>query len=989
MNNLFKKFAGLRWWPDAAEENAPEGALLRADNTVPDRDGGRSLRQGSITLYSGLQEQRVQSLWSFEWDGTRFRFAGIDDRVYRNGVDFGQTFGGSGDIQFGDDAYQVFMARGTVKKKFDGTNFYNWSIPAPEFPATAAASSALTTEIATFATAESPAFDINEGTSAFIADYAGDSGEALQLTPDPGTGRASCSKTLAADTDYFNILGGDGGQSDLFDFRVWMEEPRKIDKITVMFGVTDDDDPFLDDYYYFDFNIRNPSTVDIKDPGSNAAAAYALSTTRLQSALSPEEVTDVKNPTEVGPILERLGRFAGSRSRERQDPQQNSPAWGHLSVTRGQFNRVGGTAGRDWTTVTGFKVVVTMVPGSTEVVGLDNATWTGGGSRALTGTFRVAYRFARDFQVDGATVYTELSPLSPISEDVVLSQQAMQVTIPAGALSAKDSQVDSCWVYVYGGFLDTYYRFVVTGVVPTTGMTIDELSSTPAGTNLNTPEERTRATTHGFTIAQGSGSASADLVFTINKSELEALIENESLEPGAVPIPDDIVAIAGPWHGRMFMLTSEGWLYVTSQKRPSSTSVYHAVDLRKYGTPYWLAGTSSGIVAGFSDDIVRIAGTGDEAEDKVTVDLYGDPLNVGNPPVDAAFATDGNAILYRSADGLMLLAGSTLTPIPSQGTSLLWRGITCHGVSALDTSTGRFRLGVDNHRVYMLAPEGTDGEDTDPTAIWRFDPQASPAQWSRLAYPFVPLSIFRENAGPLLVGSDEGSIHEIETGTQDAGVNIDVNIRTPWESGGNPLARKVAADFQMNVATGGGSGTVTFYKDGDAATAVTTATPQTSLFQTFRAALTAFGTFRTARVVLTGSFAKLVLGFFNITYRPLPQMVMVLDTGYVVPPNGADMAWVTELLLDCQSPSDLQIEVYKDDTLFDTIDVAVTPNKRTTYRKSTARGTKARRLRFVVKTTASAAAGSVGFEAYSLKARFRGTGNLTELLSGPVGGEVQ
>ena len=985
MKNLYKPFAGLKWFPDAAEENAPPGALLRADNTIPDEAGSRSLRLGSTTLYSGLQAQRAQSLWDFTWDGTHYRFAGIDDRVYRNGVDFGETFDGTGDIQFGDDAYQVFMARGQTKKKFDGTTLNNWSIAAPEFPVTLTASTALTHEFATFASGESPAFNINEGSSSFVAGYDGTSSAALALVPDSGTGRASASKTFSSDNDLFNILGADGGNTDLFDIRVWIEEPRKMDKITVMFGLGTGADPFLDDYYYFDFNIRNASTVDVKDAGSNAAAAYALSTQQLQSALSPEEVTNVKSPEAVGPIIERLGRFAGSRSRERQDPQQNSPAWGHLSVTRGQFNRVGGTATRDWSTVRGFKVVVTMTPGSTESTYLDNATFTGGGSRALTGTFRCVYRFAREFQVDGGTVYTELSPISEVSDPVVLNQQALQVTIPAGALSAKDAQVDSCWIYLFGGFLDTYYRFVVTGAVPSTGMTIDELSSTPTGSDLDSPEKRTRATTHGFTISEGAGAASSDLVVVIAKSELEALIENEALEPGTVPIPDDIVAIAGPWRNRVFMLTAEGWLYVTSQKRPSSTSVYHAIDLRRYGAPYWLANTTSGVVAGFSDDIVRIAGTGDEAEDHVTVDLFGDPLNVGNPPVDAAFATDGNSIVYRSADGLMLLAGASLTQIPVAGTSFLWKGRARHGVESLDTSTGRFRLAVDNHDIYMLAPEGTVGASTDPVSVWRF--HVAEQEWSRFTYSSVPLSIHRENAGPLIVGSSTGSIHEIEVGAQDDSADIDVTIDTPWESGGNPLTRKDPADFQIQAHTGGSTGTATFFKDGSA-DEIDSVDFVTTVSDVYRSAFPALTTFRSLKLRIAGAFNRFSLGWFNVTYRERPQMTMVADPGCIIPAAGGDMAWITEVLIDCISSSDLQLVIYKDDVAQSSITVTVTPGKRTTYRVSVPRGTKARRLRPVILTSAAAAAGSVGFELYRLRVRHRGTGNLTDLpitLAAPAG----
>ena len=36
MKNLYKRGAPVGWMPDADAVNAPEGALLRADNIVPD-----------------------------------------------------------------------------------------------------------------------------------------------------------------------------------------------------------------------------------------------------------------------------------------------------------------------------------------------------------------------------------------------------------------------------------------------------------------------------------------------------------------------------------------------------------------------------------------------------------------------------------------------------------------------------------------------------------------------------------------------------------------------------------------------------------------------------------------------------------------------------------------------------------------------------------------------------------------------------------------
>ncbi len=1263
MKNMFLSSKGQKWWPDADSTNAPEGALPRADNLVPDMENHLSLRAGSERLYSGLLG-RNHTLYTCLLDGKSFRFVGSDDRLYRNGEDFGETFDGFGDFAVGDDAYQAFFARGTTKKKFDGSNFYNWPIKAPEFPATLSAVPAITTEVASFNSTESPAFVINEGSAAFVAGHDATANGAMRLTPSATTSRASASKKFAADQDYLNILGAPGSGTDLFDIYVWLEEPREVDKITIMFGLGTGDDAYKEDYYYFDFRVKDAGTVDVKDAGSSAAASYAIYADRVQSALSPSEITNVKNPEQVTAVLKRLGRFAGARSRERADAQEASPAWTHLSVTRGQFNRVGGTAGRDWQTVRGFKVVFGAMTGSTKVVQLDSAVWTGGGNRSLTGRFRLGYRFVRDFEDN----YTEVSPISVISDPIDLTQQALQVTIPAAALAGKDPQVNQIWVYMIGGFLDTYYRFAVVPAVIRQGMTIDELTN-PAGSNFQTKGERTRLSTWGFSRITGGDAVAADLVFTIRMSELEALIENEILEPGAVGPPDHIVAIAGPFNSRMFVLTAEGRLYPSSQDSPSSFSLYHHLDLRRYGNPLWMVLTGGGVFVGMSKDIIRVAGTGDESEDRVTADLYPEPMHVGNPPIDSSVITDGNSVIFRSADGPMMMTGSTLIPLSPAGTSMLWKGHDRHGVEALNTAYGRFRFAIDNHVIYMTAPEGPsytpplveaeavewesvgyimdpdgvikhpfgwvitendnkidfsfgsapdgfpvlsgmaevpprgaiasvegeeysgdelaaaittalaaatpvhstvtftyddvtgqfhydkdagisgqtltlqfatgpnsaqsigpnigfpndvvssassdseDGEviygsifvgslvsskalksgegwvqaqllghwllavglsnhysndtienidfcmvmqadgtgliresgvdvpgvsftyqagdvarvevffkkvyyklngvtlhvsDTAPTfplvpdvvlvsvgalldtvyifgnwtpvqdgavALWRYT--LLKQQWSRTVYPVRFLSMFRELDGALIAGTDDGEVWLLETGNQDDGEDIAINIRTPIEDGGAPLMRKDACDLQIHADTGNRQGLVSFALDGADLPSVSIPF-LCSQPQVYRANAQSVGVFLKAQMHITGAFNRFVLHLMNLTYRDRVQQVMVLDCGTIQPQAGHRMVWMVEAEIDCISGYDLEMDLYLDDVLYTTETVVVKPNKRSMYRIPFPRGSKARSPRIVFRTTAPDGVSNPGFEPYRVRVRDRGTGTVSE-----------
>src|SRR3989304_3161620 len=123
--NLLGWYPSSRWFPDADVVGAPNGVLLRADNTIPDVSGARVLRAGSNALVTGLQDLRVGSIHTSTLNGTQWRMLGAGNRVYANDTVLGGEFDSSGDIVFGDDSYQIFAARGKVKKKWDGVMFHN------------------------------------------------------------------------------------------------------------------------------------------------------------------------------------------------------------------------------------------------------------------------------------------------------------------------------------------------------------------------------------------------------------------------------------------------------------------------------------------------------------------------------------------------------------------------------------------------------------------------------------------------------------------------------------------------------------------------------------------------------------------------------------------------------------------------------------------------------------------------------------------------
>jgi len=976
VSNLFQS-GGARWMPDADKVNAPEGSLLRADNLTPDSAGALSLRRGSSVVYSSLGTN-VHTLYTAELEnGTTYRIAGVDDSIFINGASQATSIAGSGDLAVGDDAYQAFLARGTTKKKWDGTTLNNWGIAKPAAAPTLTAIASITSTIADFNNSESPAVTLPEGSGSAgnASDQNGAANEATTLTPDSTSYRGVLQRLWTTDQDFLDVGGVDGTETDLVDFYVKFGDPRNVEKVKVVFGLDDSSTaPFKDNRFEFEFNLKDGIEIPLKDLDSEGYGAYQEAVLKSLSSVNPSDVTSVQTPEQVKTGLANVGDKPSPKSQGPPD----SGVWGHLTVTRGQFERIGNEAGRGWDTVRGFKIVYTTVKGKTSTLTISDAIFVGGGNRALTGTYRCVIRAVRQFEDSSGDIrYYELSPPSAQSDPINLNHQNLQITIPNSTRIGLDPQVDQIWVYLFGGWLDAYYRFAVVPATPSQGMSIDELES-PQGSDLNTVSERSRIPSWGFTYCQlnsggtPSGTAVEDLVISLRTSELDALTENERLEPYQMQPPDNIIDIAGPWRGRIFVLTSEGFVYPSSQRSPGSYNSIQLIDLTRFGDPLWIAQSVSGIYVGCEKDIVFLAGTANDSVDLAQIDLYPQPLGVANPPIDKMHWREGNSIIYRSADGPYMLTGTSVQPVPFAGTSLLWRGQDRHGISALNVASGRFRCAVDNRMLYMLAPEGSSNTSTN--VIWRyaFDLQ----QWSRFVFPQAGnfLAIYNEPDGTLVASDDGGKVWKLEDGEQDDASDIRVTLLTAIEDGGNPLGRKDAFDLQLHMITDSDTATITLYKDGND-TETSTYTGSTSQYQVWRANASDFGTFLKAQMQITGNFSQFRLHKYDLTYRVRPQHSYFLDTGYYIGPEPTDLVWMQEVEVDSIAEADLTMKLYFDDTLWYTTDISVTPSIRTVYRVPLPRGSKGLRPRIELYTTAANQAGENGFECYSVRVRSVATGN--------------
>jgi hypothetical protein len=316
-------------------------------------------------------------------DGTTYRGTGVDNTIYINGVQKDSNVDGSGDIAMGDDSYQMFFARGTTRKKWDGTNWNNWSIGKPTGKVTLAAATSVTSTIADFNNSESPAVTVVHGSATIggAADQAGTANEATTVTPN-SEHISTLQRLWTSDQDFYDISGVDGSSTDLIDIYVKFAKPTEVDKVTLVFGVGDSSTiPFAEDKFTFTFNLKQGRAIPLKDAASEGYDAYAEAVIKSVDGVTPQDRTGIQSPAEV---KAKIGKVGDDKS-----PVIGAPTgdvWGHLTVSRGQFKRTGNDTSRGWDTVRGFRVTTHMVKGKSSGVSFSDCTVIGGGDRALTGT---------------------------------------------------------------------------------------------------------------------------------------------------------------------------------------------------------------------------------------------------------------------------------------------------------------------------------------------------------------------------------------------------------------------------------------------------------------------------------------------------------------------------------------------------------------------------------------------------------------------------
>lgn len=810
------------WIPDADPVNAPRDGLIRMSNLTLDEKGIVALRPGSSKINAvALADLDVHSLFTVSVGGTRYRMTGAGSNVYANGTSIDSGLGGVNDVFFASYQGQIFYARSTTTKKYDGTTVRKWGVTTPAGTPTVAA---LAPDEKTFSSCAASDFGAAgaspvEGTQAYVTGQDGTGSGAVQIIPSTTTGRGVLQKTFGGVTDFTVYDGGETGlDTDLMQLYVYVTEPLNLLSLTVMVDVNSSSaGSFQDDYFYS--SITNADQI----PTTAAAMTRSVLTGYQRKNLNDAQeaagvadtiIQDVRN--EPNPTSTQL----------RPDAPVGNVGWNKILIPRNAFIRVGSTAKKGWDTVIGIRLVVeTVGGGAASAVAFDTIKFLGGNLRPLTGQYQWLVVGAYN-SGPGVGTYTSLSSRSLVSAVTQLQANGATITIPADG--ARDTQINELWIYRFGGVLDQYYRVgIKTGVSGTGAFTFDD-----------------------------------------TKSDADALTDDLPLRVDAVPPPAGIVGIAGPYFDRLFALTTTD-LYPSLRLNPDTFASGQAIHVSGSDElAKWVVKASNGLYIGTTKDIYRLDGDGAELPDD-TINFTKTPLNIDHPPISTGVAQDGNTIVYMASDGWRAFTGVGSELIVGD-TSLYYKGYTRAGQSPVNVTGGRFRGAIAKGFFTAITPIGAS---TTKSTI-HFVKNLTLNNWTQHIYASSFRSIHQEPDGTLIGGDDSGFVWVLQdtTATGDGGSSIAIDFFTKIDDNDQPYNRKDPWDGRLRLDSGGATITVGVRLDGASSnTSAPTVSSSGESVQPF--AISSLAAFRQIQLAISGSVTTFKLYDYGISYRPRSPLV--------------------------------------------------------------------------------------------------------------------
>lgn len=951
------------WVPSYDDSSAPPNGLLRMDNCILDDLNVVSVRKGSDPLYT-LDELDVHSLFSTTVDGVNFRYAGAGASTYRNGNKIVTGFDGDGDIAFGAYAGQVMMARGTVKKKDDGNTVRRWGVQAPPTPTAAAVVGSEDTIIAG-SSGEGAAWVYANGSfNSYVAGEDGSGNAATKWNTDD-------SGVITATHDFGGTRDYSGLPEDLFEVFVNLSSTQALASFILQFDCNDGS--FHRDFFFHIFTPDDPAFPIKPDV----------------QALSGADVTS-GNFDVVGSDRGRFQVLGDPLSPPPAVIIQRGADFSLLSVVRSAMERSGQTAGKDWDTIRAVRfqfnfkgdessenistVAVEAPPGTVTTHGTNTTTVSPIAEKATIQTLKLS-RGPLTGVYKARAVY--VANLSSYQIKGVPSGESNQVEVKHGTINlhvtaSADPQVDQIWVYLFGGSLDNWYRTL--GPFPNTTATV-----------------------------------------SLDSSDRDMLTLDEVLELDNAEPPDSIVGIAGPHFSRLFALDVDGLLHPSRILNPDSFATGQGLQVSdKSKTYFWVAKTLGGLYVGASDDIYRISGDGAEAPDG-SINFRIDPLNIASPPIAPGFAVEGNTLFYVAAGGWHEFNGQNTIPL-REDEDLLWKGYTRFGVSPVDL-TGRFRAAASKQVLVTVTPEtinsakmridefpaaphggGLDSLDRSRyplfgfesnrpnfpgSTVHRYDGRLK--RWYRHIYPHNIKSVYRDVNGSIMAGDSAGNVLTLDSGTDDSGVPIPVEIWSRLDDQGSPLFRKDSFDFQIHVDTHSQQTAVYMYTDKLPLDDNSIPTQPDKVIAgiiadgsgPFRANTSDVPPYLRMVTRIIGSFSHgFILNGFTHTFRARPQLALRRDTGYVNLDRAGAINWLRGVWIRVWATGNLQVIAFLDDVQQAPILVQdIKPNQTTKYWVPFPRNFFAYQLRVAIQS-----ADDQPFELYSVSMRTGAAGDITELV---------
>jgi hypothetical protein len=954
MNSLSRKDFSGGWNPSADAVNCPPNALLRMDNLVLDDRGILSLRKGISSAISSPNAS-INNLFTANLNGTKYRMVSAGSAVYSNGSTLGIAMPGTTDVQFASYKDQIFFARSTTKKKYDGSATRNWGIQTPIMAPTAVALANDGKVFgsfngATHATPDSPVWVAVTGTIAEATGSDTVAYSALETTPNVSSGQTMITKTYTNPVNFTVYDAGNiAGINDIIQFWVYITKPEELNNIILEIDINDG--TFQTDYYRYAW-----TTV--------ASAPTAPNLGEIQQLLIQASVPESQWPTIIDQIFTQYYDSLAVYEAGAGSTQFIGGTWARFSIARSSLYRYGTTSGKDWSTVKAIRFTTNNTPASTGTITFDNLEIIGGTESTQVGNYRYRIAAVRN------TSYQIVSAPSSASELIILRAQGSTITIPEATLSALDPQATEIWLYRMGGTMTNYFRvaslilqfdhtapfeteYGADGSQANYTCTFEsELGGTVGPSKCNYEWERTYGYLTISTIVD-------------NLTDTQAMAINIKMQSDTNPPPDNIIGICGPYYDRLFCLT-ETMLWPSLRLKPDSYAAGQVITVGGDDeTALWIAQALGGLYIGTTKDIYRLDGDGAEYPDG-TMNFTKVPVNNGNPPISSAFAREGNAIVYLASDGWRTFNGSSSTPIKGD-TDLLWKGETRHGVSPVNVTgaTSRFRAAIWNSRLVAITPEGSN--TTSSTAIhnYHFDT----GKWNRYTYAQAWTAIHREPDGTLIAGNAAGTVHQLETGTQDVTTDIPVVLWTTVDDAGLPNNEKEALDLQTRLDTGANAVSIALHRDGSA-TASDTQSVTLAGSSVYQYNVSDISHFRQFQLRVTGSFSIFKWLEYALAFIALPESRRAWR--FVAPDvSDRDMTWIRGIRIKARADANLTVSLAFDGGTATTDTVIPTTGEATVYDVTYGRGIKGKSPDVLITSTAD-------FVPYWAEFIFRGSGGETQ-----------